>query len=73
MCEKADLKAFLAFYKRKLFVPIPDYSTMQTLIANKLEARGAVHTESHFNLSTVAHIAYISGYTAATVLYMKEK
>ena len=66
VCEKSDFKAFSGFFKSFLYTPLPDYATLQMLWSELVKKRGA-HLRKFFDLQTVAHICFVSGFAAGTI------
>jgi SpoVK/Ycf46/Vps4 family AAA+-type ATPase len=66
VCEKADFKAFTGFFKSFLYTPLPDYATLQKLWSELVAKKGA-HLRRFFDLQTVAHICFVSGFAAGTI------
>uniref|UniRef100_A0A7S1E580 AAA+ ATPase domain-containing protein n=3 Tax=Hemiselmis andersenii TaxID=464988 RepID=A0A7S1E580_HEMAN len=67
LCEKGDLKKFNAFFKEfKLFLPLPDYASLQLLWRTLIARHGGAITDS-FDLQTLSWICKTAGYTAGAV------
>lgn len=64
LCVKKDEKAFLAFWNKTLFLPVPDYASLKVLWPGLFERhKGRLpHT---FDLSTLSHIS--QGYTSGSL------
>eukprot|EP00277_Geminigera_cryophila_P018582 CAMPEP_0179449346 /NCGR_PEP_ID=MMETSP0799-20121207/33328_1 /TAXON_ID=46947 /ORGANISM="Geminigera cryophila, Strain CCMP2564" /LENGTH=256 /DNA_ID=CAMNT_0021242369 /DNA_START=70 /DNA_END=840 /DNA_ORIENTATION=+ len=67
LCEKGDLKKMNTFFKDfKLFMPMPDYATMQ-LVWKTLIVRHQGIINDDLDIQTLAWICTCSGYTAGSV------
>ena len=66
VCEKADFKAFSGFFKSFLYTPLPDYATMQMLWSQLIRKKGT-SLRRFFDLQTVSHICFVSGFAAGTI------
>jgi SpoVK/Ycf46/Vps4 family AAA+-type ATPase len=66
VCEKADYKAFTGFFKSFLYTPLPDYATLQKLWSELVRKKGA-SLRRFFDLQTVSHICFVSGFAAGTI------
>ena len=61
LCEKGDLKKMNAFFKEfKLFMPPPDYSTMQLILKTLIQRHEGIITEE-LDIQTLAWICTSSG------------
>ena len=61
LCEKGDLKKMNAFFKEfKLFMPPPDYATMQIILKTLIQRHEGIITEE-LDIQTLAWICTSSG------------
>ena len=64
LCMKKDEKAFMEFFQKHVYVPLPDYASMRILWPG-LVCRHLGRLEYEFDLSTLAHIS--EGYSVGTL------
>eukprot|EP00959_Pyramimonas_sp_CCMP1952_P168209 3514912-Pyramimonas_sp.AAC.1 len=68
LCMKKDEKAFMEFFQKHVYVPLPDYASMRLLWPG-LVARHTGRLEYEFDLSTLAHIS--EGYSVGTLNHVR--
>lgn len=68
VCQKKDKKAFVNFWSKHIYVPVPDYASLRTLWPGLFARHGGVLTHE-FDLSTLCKISenYTSGWAPSSV------
>ncbi|KAK9817170.1 hypothetical protein WJX72_010626 [[Myrmecia] bisecta] len=64
ICVKKDEKAFISFFDKHIYLPLPDYASRRAIWAGLIERHGG-KLPYEFDLSTLAHIS--DGYSSGTI------
>ena len=69
VCQKKDKKAFVKFWDKHIYVPVPDYASLRTIWPGLFMRHNGLLTHE-FDLSTLCKISenYTSGYVSAPPL-----
>ncbi|KAA6424958.1 MAG: IQ and AAA domain-containing 1-like [Trebouxia sp. A1-2] len=64
MCVKKDEKAFMGFFDKHIYLPLPDYASRLAIWPGVIHRHGG-EVDAKFDISTLAHIS--DGYSSGTI------